>query len=130
MLLNKLSGDSKPKQPMVPQKMFPSRPPAILMTACSSLAAASAENDTFKFFATLQQHLITDGFSPQRIRQPHKSALFEDTDAICSIANLKFYGWKPGIDRDKACTVVMHYNRSACYANAKLKIAGLLKEKS
>jgi membrane-bound lytic murein transglycosylase B len=57
--------------------------------------------------------------------------LFEDAEAICSIANyLKFYGWKPGIDRDKAYKVVMHYNRSAYYANAILKIAALLKEKS
>ena len=54
--------------------------------------------------------------------------LFNHDDAIASAANyLKRYGWKPGIDRDAAYEVVLHYNRSSYYANTVLKIMDLLK---
>lgn len=53
--------------------------------------------------------------------------LFEDADAIFSIASyLKNYGWKPGIDRDKAYKVVYHYNHSKYYVNTILEIRELL----
>ena len=54
--------------------------------------------------------------------------LFNDTDAIASIASyLKYYGWKPGIKRNKAYKVVYHYNHSKYYVNTILKITELLK---
>ena len=54
--------------------------------------------------------------------------LFTHADAIASIANyLKYYGWKPGISRDKAYKVVYHYNHSKYYVNTVLKISELLK---
>jgi membrane-bound lytic murein transglycosylase B len=53
--------------------------------------------------------------------------LFEDADAIFSIASyLKNYGWKPGIDREKAYKVVYHYNHSKYYVNTILEIRELL----
>lgn len=53
--------------------------------------------------------------------------LFEDADAIASIASyLKHYGWKPGIDRNKASKVVYNYNHSKYYVDTILKIAELL----
>ncbi len=54
--------------------------------------------------------------------------LFEHADAIASIANyLKQYGWRPGIDRDRAYKVVWRYNHSKYYVNIVLKVAKLLK---
>lgn len=54
--------------------------------------------------------------------------LFEHADAIASIANyLKKYGWRPGIDRDRAYKVVWRYNHSKYYVNIVLKVAQLLK---
>jgi peptidoglycan lytic transglycosylase B len=53
--------------------------------------------------------------------------LFDDADSIVSIASyLQHYGWKPGIDRQKAYEVVYHYNHSKYYVDAILKIAELL----
>ncbi|RJQ79157.1 MAG: protein MltB [Desulfobacteraceae bacterium] len=53
--------------------------------------------------------------------------LFTDADAIFSIANyLKNYGWKPGLDREKAFKAVYHYNHSKYYVNTILKIVDLL----
>jgi membrane-bound lytic murein transglycosylase B len=55
--------------------------------------------------------------------------LFDHDDAIASVASyLKRYGWQPGIDRDKAYDVILHYNHSSYYANIVLKIMDLLKE--
>ena len=49
-------------------------------------------------------------------------------DAIISIANyLKYYGWTPGIGRDKAYKVIYHYNHSSYYVNTVLTISDLLK---
>ena len=57
--------------------------------------------------------------------------LFEDADAIHSIANyLKHYGWRPGIDREKAYKAVYHYNHSSYYVNTILEIADLLKDEA
>ena len=57
--------------------------------------------------------------------------LFEDADAIHSIAGyLKHYGWKPGIDDQKAYKVVYHYNHSKYYVNTILKIREQLAGKS
>lgn len=54
--------------------------------------------------------------------------LFNHSDAIVSIASyLKHYGWRPGIDRDKAFRVVFKYNHSKYYVNTILKIADRLK---
>lgn len=54
--------------------------------------------------------------------------LFNHADAIASIASyLKHYGWRPGIDRDKAFRVVYKYNHSKYYVNTILKIADRLK---
>lgn len=54
--------------------------------------------------------------------------LFNHDDAISSIASyLKRYGWKPGIDKDKAYKVVYHYNHSKYYVKTVLKITDLLK---
>lgn len=57
-----------------------------------------------------------------------KINLFQHADAIASIANyLKFYGWKPGISRDKASKVVHRYNHSSYYVDTVLNISDLLK---
>jgi membrane-bound lytic murein transglycosylase B len=54
--------------------------------------------------------------------------LFEHADAIASIARyLKNYGWHPGIRKEDAYKVVLHYNRSSYYANTVLKVAERLK---
>lgn len=54
--------------------------------------------------------------------------LFNHADAIVSIASyLKHYGWRPGIDPQKAYHVVFHYNRSSYYVNTILKIVERLK---
>ena len=54
--------------------------------------------------------------------------LFETGDAAFSIANyLKHYGWKPGISRQKAYKVILHYNHSKYYANTILKVSDRLK---
>lgn len=54
--------------------------------------------------------------------------LFQHEDAISSIANyLKHHGWKPGIDREAAYKVILHYNRSKYYANTILSIYDKLK---
>lgn len=56
--------------------------------------------------------------------------LFDHADAIMSIASyLAHYGWRPGISRDKAYRVLLHYNYSRYYANTILKIADLLRAK-
>ena len=50
--------------------------------------------------------------------------LFNHEDAIASIANyLKYYGWKPGITREKAYAVVYNYNHSQYYVNTILNIS-------
>ena len=55
--------------------------------------------------------------------------LFEDADAIASIANyLKHYGWRPGLDRKKQYKIVLRYNYSKNYANTILDVAALLKD--
>jgi membrane-bound lytic murein transglycosylase B len=55
--------------------------------------------------------------------------LFDDADAIHSIANyLKYYGWQPGLDKEKAYKVIFHYNHSSYYVDTILEIADLLKE--
>lgn len=57
--------------------------------------------------------------------------LFEHDDAIFSIANyLRHHGWRPGLERDEAQKVLLHYNRSTYYANILLRIYDRLKEKS
>jgi membrane-bound lytic murein transglycosylase B len=54
--------------------------------------------------------------------------LFTHPDAIFSIANyLKHYGWRPGINREKAYDVIYHYNHSEYYVNTVLDISELLK---
>ncbi len=54
--------------------------------------------------------------------------LYTHADAIASIANyLKHYGWKPGIDRKNAFTIIYRYNHSKYYVNTVLKISDLLK---
>lgn len=54
--------------------------------------------------------------------------LFNHADAIASIANyLRHYGWKPGIDRDKAYKVLLKYNYSKYYVNTLLNIYDRLK---
>lgn len=54
--------------------------------------------------------------------------LFDTGDAVYSIANyLKYYGWKPGISREKAYKVIYHYNHSKYYVDTILKISDRLK---
>ena len=54
--------------------------------------------------------------------------LFDHADAIASIASyLKHYGWRPGIEREKAYKVVYRYNHSKYYVNTILKITDHLK---
>ncbi|HUV49925.1 MAG TPA: lytic murein transglycosylase [Anaerolineae bacterium] len=54
--------------------------------------------------------------------------LFNHTDAIVSIASyLQHYGWRAGIDDEKAYKILLSYNYSKYYANIILKIAKLLK---
>ncbi len=56
--------------------------------------------------------------------------LFDHKDAVFSIAAyLKYYGWKPGIDRAKARKVIYHYNHSSYYVDTILGVAKLLKKK-
>ena len=53
--------------------------------------------------------------------------LFTHADAMASIASfLKRYGWKPGIDTEKAKKVIYRYNHSDYYVNTILKISELL----
>lgn len=50
--------------------------------------------------------------------------LFTHADAMASIASfLKRFGWKPGIDTEKAKKVIYRYNHSDYYVNTILKIA-------
>jgi membrane-bound lytic murein transglycosylase B len=54
--------------------------------------------------------------------------LFTHADAIFSIANyLKYHGWKPDMQKDRAFKVIYHYNHSSVYVNTVLEISGLLK---
>jgi len=53
--------------------------------------------------------------------------LFTHADAMASIANfLKRFGWKPGIDTEKAKEIIHRYNHSDYYVNTILRIAELL----
>lgn len=53
--------------------------------------------------------------------------LFTHADAMASIASfLKRYGWKPGIETEKAKKVIYRYNHSDYYVNTILKISELL----
>ena len=53
--------------------------------------------------------------------------LFTHADAMASIASfLKRFGWKPGIDAEKAKKIIYRYNHSDYYVNTILKIADLL----
>jgi len=53
--------------------------------------------------------------------------LFTHADAMASIASfLKRFGWKPGIDTEKAKKIIHRYNHSDYYVNTILKIADLL----
>jgi len=53
--------------------------------------------------------------------------LFTHADAMASIASfLKRFGWKPGIDTEKAKKVIYRYNHSNYYVNTILKISELL----
>ncbi len=53
--------------------------------------------------------------------------LFDHADAIASVANyLKTFGWKPGINREKAEKAVFAYNRSSYYVSTILAIKDLL----
>jgi membrane-bound lytic murein transglycosylase B len=53
--------------------------------------------------------------------------LFSHADAMASIASfLKRFGWKPGIDTQKAKEIIYRYNHSDYYVNTILKIADLL----
>lgn len=57
-----------------------------------------------------------------------KIDLFDHADAIASVASyLKHYGWRPGIEREKAFKVVYRYNHSDYYVKTILKISDLLK---
>ena len=57
-----------------------------------------------------------------------KIDLFDHADAIASVASyLQHYGWRPGIDRQKAFDVVYRYNHSDYYVKTILKISDLLK---
>lgn len=54
--------------------------------------------------------------------------LFNDDDAMASIAEyLKYYGWKPGINRKNARKVIYHYNHSSYYVDIILKVADRLR---
>ena len=54
--------------------------------------------------------------------------LFNHPDAILSVANyLHRYGWKPGLDKEKAYRVLFYYNHSKYYVNTLLQIAKRLK---
>ncbi len=53
--------------------------------------------------------------------------LFTHADAMASIASfLKRFGWKPGIGKEKAKTIIYRYNHSDYYVNTILKISDLL----
>ncbi len=53
--------------------------------------------------------------------------LFEHADAIASVASyLKRFGWKPGIDREKAYEIIFRYNHSDPYVKTILKISDML----
>jgi membrane-bound lytic murein transglycosylase B len=57
-----------------------------------------------------------------------KIDLFEDTDAIFSIAKyLKYHGWKAGISAEKAHRVIRRYNNSSYYADGVLSAADKLR---
>jgi membrane-bound lytic murein transglycosylase B len=54
--------------------------------------------------------------------------LFTHADAMASIASfLKRFGWKPGVEREKAKKIIHRYNHSDYYVNTILKISDLLK---
>jgi len=53
--------------------------------------------------------------------------LFTHADSMASIASfLKRFGWKPGIDTEKAKKIIYRYNHSEYYVNTILKISNLL----
>ena len=53
--------------------------------------------------------------------------LFTHADAMASIASVRNrFGWKPGIDNEKAKKVIYRYNHSDYYVNTILKISELL----
>jgi len=53
--------------------------------------------------------------------------LFTHADAMASIASfLKRFGWKPGVEREKAKKIIHRYNHSDYYVNTILKISDLL----
>ncbi len=53
--------------------------------------------------------------------------LFEDSDAIYSVANyLKHHGWYPDISDDKAFKIIKKYNNSDQYTKTIMKIANTL----
>ena len=55
--------------------------------------------------------------------------LFKKPDACGSMARyLKFYGWKPGLDRKAREKVVYHYNHSKPYVRAILDVAEYLEQ--
>jgi membrane-bound lytic murein transglycosylase B len=54
--------------------------------------------------------------------------LFTHADAMASIASfLKRFGWKPGVETEKAKKIIHRYNHSDYYVNTILKISDLLK---
>jgi membrane-bound lytic murein transglycosylase B len=54
--------------------------------------------------------------------------LYNHADAMASIASfLKRFGWKPGIQTDKAKKVIYRYNHSDYYVEAIIKIRNILK---
>lgn len=55
--------------------------------------------------------------------------LYTHEDAIASVANyLKHFGWKPGIEKERAIRVLMRYNHSIYYANTLYDIMDALKQ--
>ncbi|WP_300672314.1 lytic murein transglycosylase [Desulfoluna sp.] len=57
--------------------------------------------------------------------------LYTHEDAIASVANyLRHFGWKPGIEKEKALRVLMRYNHSIYYARTLHDIMDALKRQS
>ncbi len=60
--------------------------------------------------------------------QDGKVSLFEEIDAIYSVANyLKVHGWKSSLPPSVQTQVILSYNNSKPYGEAVLKVAELLK---
>ena len=87
--------------------------------------SGQVEKDPRSFIGSYAGAMGISQFMPSRILQLGVDGdgsgtvdLFTHVDAIASVANyLRHFGWKPGIEKERAIKVLMRYNHSIYYAN-------------